>query len=265
MILTKENYHSVEAKKEYMSASRYKDFCGSLGIIPCESRAMAMLRGDWVEQPTAAMIVSSYVDNHFSGTLDIFKAQHPDIFTAKNELKSPFKHANDIISRVERDPYFMKYMSGEKQVIMTAELFGMKWSIMIDSFIMDLAIVDLKIMADLNKSHWVKDYGHMSFVSYYGYLEQSAIYQAVVEKNIGKLLPFFIAAASKEDCPNLEIIGFNQEDFTDIMTLIERNCIRVKNLRDGELEPDKCEQCDWCRTTKVLTKPVHFSELVLGI
>lgn len=265
MILTRENYHSVEAKQQYMSASRYKDFCGSLGIIPCEARAMAMLRGEWIEAPTPAMIVSSYIDHHFSGTLDVFKGQNPEIFTQKLELKAPFKHANDIIARVEKDAYFMKFMSGEKQVIMTAEIFGMKWSIMIDSYIKDIAIVDLKVMANLTKSHWVKDFGHMSFVQYYGYLEQAAIYQEVVRKNTGKTIPFFIAAASKEDQPDLEIIGFTEQDFTDIMSLIERNMVRVKQVRLEQTEPDKCGQCDYCRSIKILTKPVHFSELILGI
>ena len=51
-----------------------------------------------------------------------------------------------IIARIERDEYFMKYMSGQKQVIMTGELFGAKWKIKIDSYIPDVAIVDLKVM-----------------------------------------------------------------------------------------------------------------------
>lgn len=265
MILTKENYHSSEAQKEYMSASRYKNFCGSLGLVPCEARALAMMHGTWVEEPTPAMIVSSYIDNHFSETLDVFKAQHPEIMTQKGELKAEFKHANTIIQRIEADDYFMKFMSGKKQVIMTAELFDCPFSIMIDSYIPGVAIVDLKVMADLNKSHWVKDYGHMSFVQYYGYLEQAAIYQAVVKEKTGEQLDFLIAGASKEKQPDIEIIGFTQEDLNDIMTLIERNMQRVKALRSGIEEPDSCNTCDFCRSRKVLTHPVHFSELILNV
>lgn len=265
MILTKENYHSPEARKEFMSASRYKDFCGSLGIVPCEARAIAMMKGEWIEEPTPAMLVSSYIDSHFSESLDIFKSQNPKIFTQSNSLKSEYSHAERIIERIERDDYFMKYMSGQKQVIMTASLFGMKWSIMIDSYIPDVAIVDLKVMADLTKSHWVKDYGHMSFVQYYGYLEQAAIYQSVVKENTGEYLPFYIAGASKEKYPDLAIIGFTQSDLDDIMTLISRNIERVKILRQEIDEPDACNFCDYCRSIKVLDSPIHFSELIQKI
>lgn len=262
MQLTPENYHSLEAKKFYMSASRYKNFAGSLGIVPCEERSMAEIRGEWVEEPTPAMVMSSYVDNHFAGRLDVFKAQHPDIFTKQGELKAQFQHADKIIQRIERDPYFMKFLSGEKQVIMTAELFGAQWSVMIDSFIDKVAVVDLKVMADLQKAHYVKDYGIMTFVEYYGYREQAAIYQAVVEKNIGKKMPFYLAAASKEDEPDIEIIGFTQKDLDDTLRMIESNMPRILDIKKGVVVPDRCGSCDYCRSTKVLTGPVHFSKLI---
>jgi hypothetical protein len=265
MILTKETYHSLAAKQIYMSASRYKTWCGSLGIIGCEARAMAELKGEWVEEQTPAMKVSSFIDAHFAGTLDIFTAQNRDICNKDGSLKAAYEHNLDIIERMEADPYFMQYMSGDKQVIMTAELFGMPWSIMIDSFIKDVAIVDLKVMADLRKSFWVKDSGHMSFVPYYGYWEQAALYQEVVFRVTGKRLPFYIAAASKEEYPDLEIIGFTQGDLDDIMTVIERNMVRVKMVRNSEDEPDRCGQCSYCRSTKKLSRPVHYSELLLNV
>jgi hypothetical protein len=223
---------------------------------------MAMFRGEWKEEPTNAMLVSSYVDAHFAGSLDIFKAQNSSIFTKSGELKSEYRNAENIIHRVERDEYFMKFMSGEKQVIMTAELFGAQWSIMIDSYLPDVAIVDLKVMADISKTHWVKDYGHMSFVEFYGYREQAAIYQAVVEKNTGKRLPFYIAAASKEAFPDIEIIGFTQKDLDDTLSMIELSTKRIISLKSGEIFPDACGICNYCRFNKKLSKPIHFSELL---
>ena len=64
-------------------------------------------------------------------------------------MKSDYKQAENIIARIERDKYFMKYISGQKQVIMTGELFGAKWKIKMDSYIPGVAIVDLKVMAPL--------------------------------------------------------------------------------------------------------------------
>lgn len=263
--LSPENYHSVEARSEYMSASRYKDWAGCLGAGPCEARALAMDRGEWHEEPTEAMRVSSFVDAHFAGTMDVFRSQNPDIFTQKGELKAGYKHAETIIKRIERDEYMMKCLSGDKQVIMTAEFYGCKWSCAIDSYIPGVAIVDLKVMANINKAHWVKDYGQMCFIQYYGYLAQAAIYRKIVEINTGKLLPFIFAVASKEESPDIAVIGVTDQDLNDELVAIERNMVRILDVKAGRMPADRCEKCAYCRETKVLIGPVHFSELVLSI
>ena len=135
MILTNENYFSPESNLEYLSVSQYKDFIGTMGKVGCEAQAMAKLDGEWgFNNKSTALLVGSYVDSHFEGTLDLFKAQNPEIFLKNGGLKSDYKKAEEIINRIERDEVFMQYMSGEKQVIMTAELFGSPWKIKIDSY-----------------------------------------------------------------------------------------------------------------------------------
>lgn len=263
--LSNENYHSVDARKEYMSASRYKDWAGTLGITQCEARALAMDKGEWREEPTEAMRVSSFVDAHFAGSMDVFRSQNTDIFTQKGELKAGYKHAETIIKRIERDEYMIKCLSGEKQVIMTAEFFGAKWSCAIDSYIPDVAIVDLKVMANINKAHWVKDYGQMCFIQYYGYLAQAAIYTKIVEINTGKRLPFIFAVASKEESPDIAAIGVTDQDINDELIAIERNMVRILDVKAGRMPADRCEKCAYCRETKVLKGVIHFSELSLSI
>lgn len=54
------------------------------------------------------------------------------------------RNAEKMIERVEKDEFFMQAMSGEKQVIMTGELFGARWKIKMDSYLPGQAIVDLK-------------------------------------------------------------------------------------------------------------------------
>ena len=135
MQLTSENYYSQEANQEYMSVSGYKDFAGTYGKMPCEFYGMEKLNGRWQDEKSTALLVGSYVDSYFEGSLDQFKKDNPEIFTQKGELKANFKQAEEIIARIERDEYFMKYMSGQKQVIMTGELFGAKWKIKMDSYI----------------------------------------------------------------------------------------------------------------------------------
>lgn len=262
MMLTAENYFSQEANREFLSVSQYKDFTGTLGRPACEEEALAKLNGEWEMEKSTALLVGSYVDAHFEGTLDVFKAQNPEIFMRNGGLKAEYRRAEEIINRIERDDYFMKFMSGQKQVIMTAELFGAKWKIKIDSYIENIAIVDLKVMENINKCFYVKDYGYMDFVQYWGYDIQGAVYQEVVYQNTGKRLPFYIAAASKEKEPNIEIIQIDDQHLKEKLYEVEQNTPKIIALKNKEIEPIRCGICDWCKHTKVLTKPIHFSELL---
>lgn len=262
MILTEENYYSEEANKEYLSVSQYKDFIGTLGKLGCEEQALAKLHGDWQQEETTALLVGSYIDAHFEGTLDVFKAKHPNIFKRDGSLKAEYTKANEIINRIERDELFMKYMSGQKQVIMTAELFGAKWKIKMDSYIEGKAIVDLKCMKSIKDTCYTKDFGYMDFTRYWGYDIQGAVYQEVVYQNTGKRLPFYIAAASKEKETDIEIINIDDQHLKEKLIEVESNIRNILALKRGEYEPARCEMCDYCKHTKVLKKPIHFSELL---
>ena len=66
--LTAENYFSAENNMKYMSCSQFKSF------LTCEASALAELHGEYQREVTDALLVGSYVDAHFEGTLDIFRA-----------------------------------------------------------------------------------------------------------------------------------------------------------------------------------------------
>lgn len=262
MILTNENYFSQEASNKYLSVSQYKDFCGTLGRAACEEQALAKLHGDWDMEKSTALLVGSYVDAHFEGTLNLFRAQNPEIFTKQGSLKAEYKKAEEIINRIELDDMFMQYMSGEKQVIMTANLFGADWKVKLDSFVEHKCIVDLKVMKSLRESHWTKDFGHMDFIRYWGYDIQAAVYQEVVYQNTGEKLPFFIAAASKEKETDIEVIQIPQTIMDERLCEVEGNISKIIMLKTGEIAPIRCEVCDYCKHTKVLSKPIWPDELL---
>ena len=67
MLVTHENYRSPEANQFYMSYSQYTDF------QRCEARALAIIRGEYEEEVTTAMLQGGYVDAYVAGTLDQFK------------------------------------------------------------------------------------------------------------------------------------------------------------------------------------------------
>ncbi len=265
MQLTTENYYSQGANQEYMSVSQFKDFAGTYGKLSCEFAALEKLEERWEDEKTTALMVGSYADAYFEGTLDKFKDKNPSLFKGDGNLKAEYVKANEIIARIERDNYFMKYMSGQKQVIMTGELFGAKWKIKIDSYIPKVALVDLKVMSSITELKWVKDIGYLDFVRYWSYDIQGAVYQEIVRQNTGEKLPFYIAAATKEKEPDIRIIHVTDNYLKEALDVVKANMPRILRVKSGEETPDRCELCDCCRHNRVLKKPISIADLIAGI
>jgi hypothetical protein len=248
MILTAENYHSPEMNMKYTGSSQFKAF------MECEAMALAEVKGEYVRQKTVSLLVGSYVDAHYEKSLDLFKAQNPEIFTQKGELRSEYKHAEYIIERLERDEMFQQYMSGKKQVIMTGMIMGIPFKIKMDSYHEGDKIVDMKIMKDFD-GIW-KDGLKLSFVEAWGYDIQAAIYQFVEGNN----LPFFIAGVTKEKPePDLAIISIPQDRLDYCFEIVTENVQRFADIKKGLIGPIRCERCDYCKATKVLTKVIDYS------
>ena len=109
MQLTSENYYSQEANQEYMSVSGYKDFAGTYGKMPCEFYGMEKLNGRWQDEKSTALLVGSYVDSYFEGSLDQFKKDNPEIFTQKGELcvrEGVQHHRQQVFIRKAVDPHY---------------------------------------------------------------------------------------------------------------------------------------------------------------
>lgn len=265
MELLEENYYGKEANLKYMSVSQFKDFNGTYGKMACEFAAMEKLHERWMPEKSTALLVGSYVDSYFEGSLERFKEENPELFTQRGELKSSYKKAEEVIARIERDDYFLKYMSGEKQRIMTGEIDGVDWKIKMDSYIEGVAIVDLKVMESITKLKWVPDIGYLDFVRYWGYDIQGAVYQEIVYQNTGKRLPFYIAAATKENEPDIRIIQITQNYLDEAMQVVKTNLPRIIRVKKGETKPDKCDTCDCCRHNRILTRPISINDLTARI
>ena len=250
MILTNENYYSPEANWEFMSVSQYKQF------QKCEAAAMAQLRGEWEQPKTTALLVGSYVDAWFEGTLGQFYEENPEVFKKDGSLKADFVQAAEIIDRVQADELFMEYMSGRKQVIRTANLFGTKWKIKIDSRLRD-KIVDLKVMRTMERIMG------KSFVEHWGYDLQMAVYAAVEEKALRRKTPLstYLAVVTKQQPADLAIIEIPAWRKEELLTDVERNMPHILAVKSGREEAQRCGVCDYCRATKKLIAPIDF-ELV---
>lgn len=242
MTLTNDNYYSQKANLEYMSVSQYKDFC------KCEAAAMASLHGEWIRPKTTALLVGSYIDSWFEGTLDEFRQDNPELFKRDGSLRAEFAQAEELIEFVKQDPMFMDYMAGKKQEILTREMFGTLWKIKIDSYHPGDKIVDLKVMRSIERIMG------KSFVEHWGYDLQMAIYSEVE----GSDLETYLAVVTKENPPNKEIIHVPKWRREELLNEVEKSMPRILAVKSGLVPPQRCGVCEYCRATKILTEPIDF-------
>lgn len=245
MKLTENNYYGQAASEQYFSVSQYKDF------MKCEAAALARIRGEYNPPPTRAMLVGSFVDSYFEGTLDRFKRENPAIFTRKSELKAEFRKANEIIGRIKADPLFMQFMSGEKQKILTFEMFGVPWKMKMDSFSEGICITDLKVVANFRN------------LALFRYDLQGAVYQKGAEICGYGRLPFYLAVATKERVPNLDIFQIPQSTLDMALREIEGNIEHFSDVKRGLVEPEYCGVCDYCKSVKQ-ARIRNYNELLEG-
>ncbi|MBQ8528855.1 MAG: PD-(D/E)XK nuclease-like domain-containing protein [Clostridia bacterium] len=255
MKLTARNYFSRKAAKEYMSVSQFKSF------TRCQACAMAEIQGKYEREDTKALLVGSYVDAHFEGTLEKFKQLYPEIFKRDGTLKAEYIQAEAIIKRIERDKLFTQYMSGTKQVIMTGEICGVPVKIKVDSLHPD-KIVDLKIVRDFENLYDAEK-GSLPWFEFWEYDLQGAVYQEIVRQNTGKTLPFYLAAATKEKTTDIEIVHLNPKSLDFAFDRFKANVELYDAIKKGIIPPERCNKCEWCKETKVLTEPRDSEEYYL--
>jgi len=185
----------------------------------------------------------------------------------------------------------MEVLSGEKQRIFVGEMFGTKWKIAVDSYYKrdtkQGRVVDLKYLAKLFGREWQEDQdgigAYVGIFQYWGYWDQIAMYTAVEqlqerpgatvmvdvdgqEQSFPDWYEPFIAPITKQDPPDKDIISFNTPGYSyyqwmeQKLSVIEAYMPRILAVKSGEVEPIRCETCDHCRATKMLTGTSHYSK-----
>lgn len=239
--VTNENYYTDTG---HLSVSQYK--------------AMSKCQGGRSEEPkSTALLVGSYVDSYIEGTLDEFISEHPEIYSSrgksKGDLKSEFKMAQRICEYLDNDEIATKFLSGEKQTIMTGEIEGVPFKIKMDSYIKDIAIVDLKVMATIRR----KNGKLYNFISEWGYDIQLACYQEIVLQNTGLQLPCYIVVATKEEPIECRVIQIPQTVLDETLLSVKENIKDIYQVYIGEKEPFYCGKCPNCikngRYDKIIT------------
>lgn len=264
MKLTADNYFSKEAAKEYCSVSQLKRFIGTGGKLGCEKQALAEINGE-IEppEPSKAMLLGSYVDCLLlePEKKDAFIAKHPEMFRKDGKLYAEYAIADEMLKIAEGDKEFMKSLKGERQQILTGEIFGVPFRIKVD-VLSETKITDLKTCASITGTEYNPVSGvRENFMEFYDYDLQGAIYQEIVRQNTGKKLPFFLACISKEKTPDHEVIWIDDESLEERLREVEPYIIHVGMLKRGEVEPKGCGCCDYCRSKKKIKKAINWRKI----
>lgn len=233
-----------------MSASQFKAF------ERCEAAALAELAGEYAPQGSPSICIGSYVDAYFSGTMEAFREENPRIFKRDGSLKAEYHQAEAVVRRIERDPMFMRYLSGEHQKIMTGRIAGVPFKIKMDSYHPGKAIVDLKVMRDF-RPVYVHGKGRVPFAEAWGYDIQGAVYRAVE----GSGLPFVLAAATREPEPDIALLVIPGDVLDAALERVEAKAARFAAIKAGTIRAERCGRCDYCKATKVLDSLLDYRDV----
>lgn len=284
LTLTNENYHSTEARLTYLDCSTYKDVVGTPGRKGCECRALAIAKGEYVEPKTEALLVGGYVDAYFDHSLAQFCVDNMDDIFTKASIKKfdksnnsddlerlkAFEQADLMIKRAKKEPMFMRYVEGETQKILTAEIEGVPIRVKLDSYD-GKRITDIKTAASITETYYAKDLGQrLNFAEYFGYIEQAYFYVTAVEQNFGLHLPFYLAVITKEKHnnephPRVAVIQIPDKLIMDKGAEIKAKIKDVWSLIQGEYDPIPCGTCEWCADNLPLEKVISLDELLLEV
>ena len=248
MKLTADNYYSVAANRQYWSASAVKAF------LECPASALAEINGEWTRPETDALLIGSYVDAAIEGTLGLFIQSHPQLFKRDGTLKAQYSKADEMARRAMSDPVFTDYLRGEKQRIVTGELFGYPFKAKFDVYLPQERIVDVKTVKDFAPIY-KPGQGRLDFATAWNWPLQLAIYQALE----GNGLPCYLAVITKENPPDIELVQIEQSRLDAELEFLGKVMPRFDAIKHGVIEPERCGKCAYCRATKKLSGAVPLT------
>lgn len=262
--LTRDNYYSIEADRDYMSCSQYQDF------LDCEARAMAKLEGRFEREESEAFLVGNYFHTFFEGPDEheqwcndhfdnVFKYTI-DKKTGEPIIKgkyAPYVKADEMIQTVMNDDLCRAFveMPGECEKIISGEIFGIPWKARLDKYISeDRVIVDYKTCKSIyetNYNPFTKQ--RETFVETYGYMMRAAVYSEL-EKQLTEQTTdpqFILICVSKETPPDKEPVSLNHRARYDLeLQRVKENLARIIQVKNHITPPKRCGVCEYCRATK---------------
>ena len=277
MKLTQDNYFGREAAHKFMSVSQFKAF------QRCEAAGLAEVQGLYERPETTALLVGSYVDAKIEGeeAFEKFVSEHPEMFKKDGSLKADLVQAEQIYERIKSDRLAFMLLSGAHQVIITGKIAGVPFRGKIDSLLSPEqceeiisefpdtkealggpfgsvgAIVDGKVMKDFAPVWSESAFCKQNWVDAWDYPIQGAVYRHLEGGN----KPFILDAATKETGTGLDAVYVPSAELDAAFRIVEEYAPRYHKIKLGKIEPTRCENCEWCRRTKRLTRIRNYKEV----
>ena len=240
-----------------MSFSLYKRF------KRCEAETMAYLNGEIREQEKTnkALLVGNYLHTYFESQIaheNFVKEHETELISkrgsTKGNLKREYQQADEMIKALERQKLFNGVYKGQKEVILTGSLFGMKWKVRIDCLHVPQNEKDIPYFCDLKTSRDLhgrffdtKTKTWHSFINAFSYDLQMAIYQEIIKQNYRMKFTPFIFGVSKQEIPEVRAIQLTSNELQNALEELKQDMPHIKRLIYQEEEPKNCGKCDYCK------------------
>ena len=91
---------------------------------------------------------------------------------------------------------------------------------------------------------------------------QMAVYRKIIELATGKTYTPYIVAVTKESPPNKAVIHIDESRYDFEYEYVEVELERIIGIKNGEIEPNECGKCEYCRQNKKLEGTIEVGELI---
>jgi len=220
---------------------------------------MAELRCEY-KQEKICFLEGHYLEALLNGTEESFLLENPimisSVGSTKGQLKSNFLNVYKAYETLKRQPALMNTIKRCKpQKIVTGEIEGIPFKGCID--FIDLKTCnccDIKCVKDFKRINSAEDKGYVNWYFAYRYHYQAAIYRELIRQKYGKIGSQSIIAVTKENTPDVAAFTFFEGVLDDALEIIKYFAREYNAIKQGEVEPKRCEECEYCKQTKSIVE-----------
>lgn len=242
-------------------------------FIDCEAETLAYKTGLWDRSKTFPEVATLAMNN---GTLvhTFFEGEEPytkllkdnqDTYISNGFFKDEYMQGLNMIERLNRSDLFKLVYQGEKEPEIKGEINGIGFHGFIDCLNDKKKVFcDIKtVNGSLTRKTWndkTRKKEHWVINRKYHY--QMAIYQELLKQNGKEGYIPVICAVSKEEYNDSEILYIPQNILDEALEEVKEHVERFKEVFINGDEPKRCENCNYCKATKVNKKIKSLKEFL---